>query len=173
MRPNRKHQMSAVLLASALLWVVVGCTGIPPTGDGNTNGNANVNTNDNGDQEPAGFSGADAARGGALYDKWWVVASTDAPTEDHPLWAARPDKDSNTRTGSWVGPRLNRPDPRREHRQCHHALPAGVNEPRARYRVESKQARPPRSHSASFFRTSRSSRMTRSAMSICAANSRS
>jgi thiosulfate dehydrogenase len=39
-------------------------------------------------------------RGGLLYDKWWSVNSSTAPTADHPLWDTRPDTDSNTRTGS-------------------------------------------------------------------------
>ncbi|MBW1853517.1 MAG: hypothetical protein JRJ00_02370 [Deltaproteobacteria bacterium] len=39
-------------------------------------------------------------RGGSLYDKWWAINSGTAPTADHPLWATRPDTDSNTRTGS-------------------------------------------------------------------------
>ncbi len=34
--------------------------------------------------------------GGSLYDKWWVVAGADEPTEDHPLWATQ---DTNTRSG--------------------------------------------------------------------------
>jgi thiosulfate dehydrogenase len=34
--------------------------------------------------------------GGPLYDKWWVVAGADEPTEDHPLWA---NQDTNTRSG--------------------------------------------------------------------------
>lgn len=43
---------------------------------------------------------ASAARGGALYDKWWAVAGTAAPATDHSLWAQRPDKQSNKRSGS-------------------------------------------------------------------------
>ncbi len=39
-------------------------------------------------------------RGGLLYDKWWTVNSSTAPTTDHLLWDSRPDTDSNTRTGS-------------------------------------------------------------------------
>ena len=50
--------------------------------------------------DPEGFVNADAVRGGSLYDKWWAVAGDTEPTEDHPLWAARPDMDSNTRSGS-------------------------------------------------------------------------
>ncbi|MEE9599117.1 MAG: c-type cytochrome [Anaerolineales bacterium] len=38
--------------------------------------------------------------GGAMYDKWWVVAGVDEPVEDHPLWATQ---DTNERSGkdSW------------------------------------------------------------------------
>ncbi len=39
-------------------------------------------------------------RGGAMYDKWWVVVGAAEPTTDHPLWASRPDTTSNTRTGA-------------------------------------------------------------------------
>ncbi len=38
--------------------------------------------------------------GGLLYDKWWTVNSGTEPTTDHPLWATRPDTESNTRTGA-------------------------------------------------------------------------
>jgi cytochrome c553 len=37
--------------------------------------------------------------GGLLYDKWWAEADLAEPTTDHPLWATRPDTESNTRTG--------------------------------------------------------------------------
>ena len=50
--------------------------------------------------DPTAFTNADAARGGALYDKWWAVTGDSAPTTDHPLWASRPDTTSNTRTGA-------------------------------------------------------------------------
>ena len=43
---------------------------------------------------------ADWIRGGALYDKWWVVANAPKPTENHPLWETRPDKETNKRTGA-------------------------------------------------------------------------
>ncbi len=46
--------------------------------------------------EPQAFLDADAARGGAMYDKWWAVAGVDAPTEDHALWAMQ---STNTRSG--------------------------------------------------------------------------
>ncbi len=51
---------------------------------------------------PPGFVAADAKTGGQMYDKWWNVTGVDAaePTEDHPLWATRPDMDSNSRTGA-------------------------------------------------------------------------
>ncbi|MEW5986711.1 MAG: cytochrome c, partial [Chloroflexota bacterium] len=38
----------------------------------------------------------DPVRGGLLYDKWWEVTETDAPTGDHPLWATQT---TNTRSG--------------------------------------------------------------------------
>lgn len=41
----------------------------------------------------------DALRGGQLYDNWWVVTQQDEPSGDHPLWASRPDEESNARTG--------------------------------------------------------------------------
>ncbi len=44
--------------------------------------------------------GAAIVRGGAMYDKWWAVIGADTPTIDHPLWALRPDTDSNSRTGA-------------------------------------------------------------------------
>ena len=50
--------------------------------------------------EPVEFMRADIATGGALYDKWWVVAGVAEPSDDHPLWDRRPDKTSNTRFGS-------------------------------------------------------------------------
>ncbi|MFQ5805666.1 MAG: c-type cytochrome [Phycisphaerae bacterium] len=50
--------------------------------------------------EPPEFTNADGVRGGLLYDKWWTVANVAEPTSDHPLWATRPDTESNTRTGS-------------------------------------------------------------------------
>ncbi len=43
---------------------------------------------------------ADVFRGGALYDKWWVIAGLPEPTTDHPLWATRPDMISNPSTGA-------------------------------------------------------------------------
>ncbi|MDO8630812.1 MAG: choice-of-anchor V domain-containing protein [Phycisphaerales bacterium] len=49
---------------------------------------------------PAGYVLADPIRGGLLYDKWWLVNGAPAPTGDHPLWQHRPDKTSNTATGS-------------------------------------------------------------------------
>ena len=49
---------------------------------------------------PAGFVNASASQGGALYDSWWAAAGVAEPTGDHPLWASRPDKTSNTRSGS-------------------------------------------------------------------------
>lgn len=40
--------------------------------------------------------GTAVSRGGLLYDKWWTVVGTDAPTTDHPLWAIQ---STNTRSG--------------------------------------------------------------------------
>ena len=76
-----------LVMGVGLLGFVAGC---PGAGIGNGDGSP-----------PAAFTNADAARGGALYDEWWEVAGVTAaePTEDHPLWASRPDKTSNTRTG--------------------------------------------------------------------------
>ncbi len=42
----------------------------------------------------------DGVRGGALYDRWWEVIGAEAPTTDHPLWASRPDRASNPRSGA-------------------------------------------------------------------------
>ena len=39
-------------------------------------------------------------RGGALYDRWWIVLDADAPKDDHPLWSQRPDTESNSRSGA-------------------------------------------------------------------------
>ena len=56
--------------------------------------------------EPAAPAGAtlgratptSIARGGAMYDKWWVAADgASEPTGDHPLWSSQ---SSNTRSGS-------------------------------------------------------------------------
>ncbi len=49
--------------------------------------------------DPAGFVAASAARGGALYDKWWNVpgVTATAPTDDHAFWATQ---STNTRSGS-------------------------------------------------------------------------
>ena len=76
----------SVIMGVGLLGFVAGCP-IPDVVDG-----------DGG--PPAAFTNADAARGGAMYDKFWSVADLDAPTDDHPLWASRPDTVSNTRTGA-------------------------------------------------------------------------
>ena len=35
-----------------------------------------------------------------MYDKWWAVTGADAPSDNHPLWATRPDMETNTRSGS-------------------------------------------------------------------------
>ena len=52
------------------------------------------------DAPPAAFGSADLVRGGALYDKFWAVTRESEPTGDHPLWSARPDPESNVRTGA-------------------------------------------------------------------------
>ena len=46
------------------------------------------------------FAQADLVTGGAMYDKWWVVADISEPDGDHPLWSQRPDQTSNTRSGT-------------------------------------------------------------------------
>lgn len=46
------------------------------------------------------FTQANLVNGGAMYDKWWVVAGLSEPSHDHPLWAQRPDQTSNDRTGA-------------------------------------------------------------------------
>lgn len=72
-----------------LLGFVAGCPG-SGIGSGNDSGSL-----------PTAFTEANSARGGALYDQWWVVAGVTAaePSGDHSLWASRPDTASNTRTG--------------------------------------------------------------------------
>ncbi len=42
----------------------------------------------------------DYIRGGRMYDRWWSELSLGEPTTDHPLWAYRPDTQSNSATGS-------------------------------------------------------------------------
>ncbi len=74
--------VTAILMMAGL----VGCVNVVP-GEGGDGG------------DPAEFTAANATRGGAMYDKWWAVVGVDAPTEDHPFWADRPDQDSNARTG--------------------------------------------------------------------------
>ncbi len=43
---------------------------------------------------------ASIAHGGQLYDKFWKVSDAPEPTATHPLWATRPDQESNKRVGS-------------------------------------------------------------------------
>ena len=82
---NKKLGTVCIGYMVGLLGLVVGCpTAVPPPPS----------------TTPPGYENADAGRGGALYDKWWDVLNVDAPTTDHPLWAARPDQLSNTRTGA-------------------------------------------------------------------------
>lgn len=76
------------------VWVaaLLGCSACQ-----NTNGEVD---GADGDSETGGAVEGDAVRGGALYDAWWAVTGSEAPSEDHPLWASRPDAKSNTRTGA-------------------------------------------------------------------------
>ena len=73
-----------VLVLPVSLLSAMGCPFAPPGGGG----------------VPPGYTDADATRGGALYDTWWVLTPFGAPTMDHQLWATRPDPDSNSRTGA-------------------------------------------------------------------------
>lgn len=50
-----------------------------------------------GETETGGAIEGDEVRGGALYDNWWAVTGQDAPDDDHPLWASRPDPQSSER----------------------------------------------------------------------------
>ncbi len=43
---------------------------------------------------------ASVAKGGLLYDKFWKVSAATEPADTHPLWAKRPDAESNKRTNS-------------------------------------------------------------------------
>ncbi|MFQ5489734.1 MAG: hypothetical protein ACE5GE_03330 [Phycisphaerae bacterium] len=109
--------MSVVLGAVAVMALTAGCPttgggggdGDGGGGDGNAGGGGGDGGGDGGAGGGDGGAGggatdgladADLVRGGALYDKWWAVASVAEPTDDHPLWATRPDMDSNTRTGA-------------------------------------------------------------------------
>ncbi|MCP5070582.1 MAG: cytochrome c [bacterium] len=55
-----------------------------------------------GDDAPseAEMKNAALASGGQLYDGFWKMSSAAEPADTHPLWAKRPDAESNTRTGS-------------------------------------------------------------------------
>ncbi len=114
-RISERKPLAVVGTVAALgmaMLLIAGCPTVTPPGNGNDNGNdnGNVNGNDNGNvngndngggvTDPEAFTNADSTRGGALYDKFWAAARLDAPTTDHPLWASRPDTESNTRTGS-------------------------------------------------------------------------
>jgi mono/diheme cytochrome c family protein len=68
-----------IIMVPALLLLTTGC----PTG---TVGGGDTN-----------FDNASAARGGALYDKWWAVNGAEEPSENHPRWTWQ---DTNTRSGS-------------------------------------------------------------------------
>lgn len=88
---------------AAMSLAAAACT-VPETGVGaDTPEDAGGNNSSGGDggappDDPP--SNQTIARGGALYDKWWVAAGLSAPTVDHPLWASRPDTTSNSSTGS-------------------------------------------------------------------------
>jgi mono/diheme cytochrome c family protein len=55
---------------------------------------------DGSETETNGVVEGDEVRGGALYDNWWIVTGQDEPSGDHPLWASRPDTQSNERSGA-------------------------------------------------------------------------
>lgn len=53
------------------------------------------------DETPSGEqTGPSVAKGGLLYDAFWKVSAAAEPADTHPLWATRPDTESNKRTGS-------------------------------------------------------------------------
>lgn len=81
---NRSYTWVGLLAAVPLFGSILG-QGCPPPPGGS---------------DPPEFVAADTARGGALYDKYWAVKGLTEPTDDHPLWASRPDTTSNTRTGA-------------------------------------------------------------------------
>ncbi len=82
MTDRNKSIALRIIAMPSLLLLATGCPTAPP---------------DNGGDTDMGFANASAARGGAMYDKWWAVNGAEEPTEDHPRWAAQ---DTNTRTGS-------------------------------------------------------------------------
>jgi thiosulfate dehydrogenase len=47
-----------------------------------------------------GYEDANPVDGARLYDEFWAEGDAPEPTDDHPLWASRPDTTSNTRTGA-------------------------------------------------------------------------
>ncbi|MHC4067476.1 MAG: c-type cytochrome, partial [Planctomycetota bacterium] len=78
------HRLFVPLFVVSLsAWILMFTPGCPTAGGGEGEGE--------GEGEGDGFAAASAARGGALYDKWWNVTDVTAeePTEDHPLWADR------------------------------------------------------------------------------------
>jgi cytochrome c553 len=84
-----RYTSSSLLLVVGLL----GCSAFE-----NTNGEAD--DAGEGESESEGVVEGDEIRGGALYDSWWAVTGQDEPSEDHPLWASRPDTQSNERRGA-------------------------------------------------------------------------
>lgn len=80
---QRKRVITLVILAA-----VAGCTTT------SSSGRLSVDPRPETDSVRAGL-----VRGGALYDRWWVVLEADAPQGDHPLWSQRPDTESNSRSG--------------------------------------------------------------------------
>ncbi len=73
------------------------CDGLACGQDGTCAEGAEGEGEGEGEGEPEEFLNADVVRGGAMYDKWWVVAGADEPTEDHPFWALQ---DTNERSGN-------------------------------------------------------------------------
>ena len=51
------------------------------------------------DSADGGIYPSSVERGGALYDKYWLVTGDEAPSGENRLWARRPDKESNQRSG--------------------------------------------------------------------------
>jgi thiosulfate dehydrogenase len=49
---------------------------------------------------PPGTAIGSVADGGLLYDNFWKASDAQEPTGDNPRWGERPDRESNTRSGS-------------------------------------------------------------------------
>jgi mono/diheme cytochrome c family protein len=108
----KKHISSCVILILPFVftYIIVSCEGpegpAGPAGPAGTKGDPGVpcTVDDNGDgtftmtcegsapvtfgetEKPSVFINADVARGGQLYDKYWVVTGGNAPTGDHALY---------------------------------------------------------------------------------------